>query len=113
MSRAGHFRDRVQFLRRGAVDDGLGNVRSAPLTALGDEVWADMLERLGEERNEAGALHAPRMATIRVRRWSFTETITEADAVTARGEIWAIRSIAAVGRKGEILEMTCERDVAP
>jgi SPP1 family predicted phage head-tail adaptor len=108
---AGKLRDRVTFRRRAAADDGYGNTVSGPWTDLVTE-WADMLERLGGERLAAGALHAPRMATIRVRRSTVTLGITEADKVVARGEDWNIRSIAAVGRRNAMLEMTCEADVA-
>ncbi|MGZ9812637.1 head-tail adaptor protein [Pseudoroseicyclus sp. H15] len=110
---AGRLRDRVQFRRQGAADDGYGNVETGPWVNLGTPVWADILERLGGEKLAAGALHAPRLATIRVRRFSFTSGITEGDAVSARGATWNIRSIAQVGRKGEMLEMTCETEVGP
>ncbi|MGZ9812040.1 phage head closure protein [Pseudoroseicyclus sp. H15] len=110
---AGRLRDRVQFRRQGAGDDAYGNVQTGAWEDLGTPVWADMLERLGGEKIAAGALHAPRLATIRVRKSSFSEGITESDAIIARGETWNIRSIAQVGRKGEMLEMTCETEVGP
>ncbi|MGZ9812660.1 phage head closure protein [Pseudoroseicyclus sp. H15] len=109
---AGRLRDRVQFQRQAAGEDEYGNVQTGPWEDLGGKIWADMLERLGGEKLAAGAIHAPRTATIRVRKSSFTSGITEGDAIAARGETWNIRSIAEVGRKGELLEMTCEAEVA-
>lgn len=109
---AGRMRDRVTFRRRAATDDGYGNVQSGAWADL-LTVWADMLERLGGERLAAGALEAPRMATVRVRRSTETEGVTEADMLRARGQDWAILSIAAVGRDNALLEMTCQAQVAP
>ncbi|OWU83811.1 hypothetical protein ATO6_15370 [Oceanicola sp. 22II-s10i] len=109
----GNLRDLVTFQRRGATDDGYGNVTSGdwadieiddqPLT-----VWADMLERLGGEKLASGAQEASRAATIRVRRTDAVLDVTSSDRIAARGEYWNIRSIATVGRKGEVLEFLCE-----
>ena len=111
MAQAGKFRDRITFVRRAALDDGLGNTITGAEEDIGT-VWADMLERLGGETLAAGALHAPRMATIRVRGSSEIDGITERDAIRARGELWNIRSKAAVGRTAAVVEFLCERDVA-
>lgn len=111
---AGNLRDRVTFQRCAAGDDGHGNVVIGPWADIEPEagapltVWADMLERLGGERLAAGAIEAPRMATIRVRRSAIISTITEADRIIARGMAWNIRSIAAVGRDREAIEFSCE-----
>ncbi len=107
MARAGHLRERVTFRRYAQVDDGYGNVVSgAPADVV--TVWADVLERTGQEKLAAGALEAARLATLRVRSSTETRALTEADFVVARGVQWNIRSIAAVGRKGDLLDMLCE-----
>ena len=108
--RAGDLRDRVTFQRLVSGNDGYGNV----VTSWSDHltVWADVLETLGRERIAAGRIEAARTATIRVRRSSDSRQLTEADRVSCRGMIWNIRSIAAVGRMNESLEMLCEVGVA-
>jgi len=107
---AGKMRERVTFQRQGAIDDGYGNTRGDWADHL--TVWADVLERLGGEKIASGAVEASRLATIRVRRSSQSMGVTEADRVLARGIPWNIRSIAAVGRKDELLEVLCEAGVA-
>lgn len=112
MQRAGQMRDRAAFFRRQIVADGYGNERGAFPAEPFLSCWADMLERLGGERLEAGAIHAPRMATMRVRSAPETRAITEADMARVRGSDWNIRSIVAVGRNGEMLEFLLETEVA-
>lgn len=107
---AGKLRERVVFQRQVIADDGHGN----DLASWSDHltVWADMLERLGGEKIAAGKLESSRLATVRVRSFTETRGLTEADRLMARGRAWNIRSIAAVGRKGEMLELLCEAGVA-
>lgn len=107
---AGKLRERVTFQRRAIGGDGYGNER-ADWTDL-FTVWGDMLERLGGEKIAAGQIESSRMTTIRVYASAATGALTEADRIMARGQPWNIRSIAAVGRKGELLEMLCEAGVA-
>lgn len=107
---AGRFREQVTFQRQSEMDDGHGNVTGPWVDHL--TVWADVLERLGGEKLSAGKLEASRMATIRVRTSPEVADMTEANRIVARGQFWNIRSIAAVGRKGDILEMLCEVGVA-
>jgi SPP1 family predicted phage head-tail adaptor len=107
---AGKRSDRITFQRQSVSDDGYGNVMSNWSNLL--TCWADMLERLGGEKIQSGALEAPRLATIRVLRAPETLAVTEADRIVARGQTWNIRSIAAVGRTNEELEMLCETQVA-
>lgn len=105
--RAGQFNDRVTFQRLVGGDDTYGNT----VTSWNTDwltVWADMLEGLGREAVAAGRLEASRTATIRVHRSTQSLAITPADRVLARGKLWNIRSIVAVGRKDELLEMLCE-----
>ena len=107
---AGKLRDRVTFQRNTTSDDGYGNTVNGWADHL--TVWADVLERLGGEKVKAGLVEASRMATIRVRRSTDTLDITEADRISARGTIWNIRSIAAVGRDNALLECLVEAGVA-
>ncbi|WP_338016370.1 phage head closure protein [Rhodovulum sulfidophilum] len=108
--RAERFRDRITIQRQGAEDDGHGNVVSEFEDLL--SLWADMREATGKEKISSGVVEASRMATIRIRFSSAARGITAADRVVARGQTWNIRSIARIGRVGEILEMLCETGVA-
>lgn len=110
MAEAGKFRERVTFQRLVAGADDYGNTVNAWADHL--TVWADVLERLGKEKLAAGAVESSRMATVRVRRSAASLGLTEADRVQMRGRAWNVRSIAAVGRKNELLEMLCEVGVA-
>jgi SPP1 family predicted phage head-tail adaptor len=107
MPMAGRFRDLVTFQRLLAGDDTYGNAVTS-----WDEDWltvgADMLEGLGREAVAAGRLESGRTATLRVRRSTETLAITADDRVLARGKLWNVRSVVAVGRKNELLEMLCE-----
>lgn len=110
---AGRFREPVTFERLVAGDDGYGNPNSAWAdieTAPGVVMmlWADMLEGLGKEAIASGRLESPRTATIRFRQSDDVLAIREADRIKARGATWDIRGIGAVGRKGAVVEMTCE-----
>lgn len=107
---AGRLRDRITIQRAIPGEDGYGNTVSGWVDHL--TVWADVLERLGAERIQSGAIEAPRMATIRVRASTASRQITEADRISMRGVFWNIRSIAAVGRDGAMIEMLCEAQVA-
>lgn len=107
---AGSLRDRVTFQRATSGDDGYGNA----ITAWADHltVWSNVRETLGKERVDAGRVEASRTATIRVRQSSDTLGLTEADRVTVRGQAWNIRSIAAVGNDGAMLDILVEAGVA-
>jgi SPP1 family predicted phage head-tail adaptor len=107
---AGKFADRVTFQRQGTGDDGYGNVTTPWVDHL--TVWADMLEGLGREKVAAGRVESPKTATIRIRQSTDAATLTEADRVQARGQVWNIRSIVRVGRNNNVLEMLCEAGVA-
>lgn len=112
MSRAGRLRERVTIerLTAGAVD-AYGNTYtgwSAVLTR-----WADIIERLGKEAVEQGALQDVVTATVRLRRDPDTKLITTADRMVARGATWAIRSVIQPDAKGELIEVLIERGVAP
>jgi len=107
---AGKLRDRVTFQRNTTGADQYGNVVDGWEDIL--TVWGDVLERLGGEKIRAGVPQAEHMATIRVRKSLDAVTVTEADRISARGQTWNIRSIAEVGRKGELLEILCEAGVA-
>lgn len=110
MVRAGDLRDRITIQRLVAGADDYGNQVDAWADHL--TVWADMREMLGRETVSAGRIESARTATIRVRRSIDTLGITAADRVMARGAVWNIRSIVAIGRTNELLEMLCEAGVA-
>lgn len=110
MARAGLFRDRVTFQRMASTTDVYGNT-------TGD--WSDhatryahLIERLGQEDIEQGALQDVAVATMRVRADTITKAITTADRVVSRGIYWAITSIMQVNSKGDLLEMRLEKGIA-
>ena len=110
MARAGLFRDRVTFQRMASTTDVYGNT-------TGD--WSDhatryahLIERLGQEDIEQGALQDVAVATMRVRADAITKAITTADRVVSRGNYWAITSIMQVSSKGYLLEMRLEKGIA-
>ncbi|SHI90963.1 head-tail adaptor protein [Wenxinia saemankumensis] len=107
---AGHYRDRVTIERQAEEPDEFGNVSGAWSAHL--TLWADVLERTGGEKLAGGAIEAGRLATVRLRSSSASRGITAADRLVARGDTWNIRSIANVGRKGDVLELLCEAGVA-
>lgn len=112
MQRAGYMRDRAAFHRRAAGDDEYGNERLAFADAPFLTCWADILERMGREAVASGVVEASRMATLRVRFAPETSAILASDMVKVRGADWNIRSIAEVGRSGEMLEFLIETGVA-
>ena len=110
MARAGLFRDPVTFQRMASTTDVYGNT-------TGD--WSDhatryahLIERLGQEDIEQGALQDVAVATMRVRADAITKAITTADRVVSRGIYWAITSIMQVSSKGDLLEMRLEKGIA-
>ena len=110
MARAGLFRDRVTFQRMASTTDVYGNT-------TGD--WSDhatryahLIERLGQEDIEQGALQDVAVVTMRVRADAITKAITTADRVVSRGIYWAITSIMQVNTKGDLLEMRLEKGIA-
>ena len=107
---SGKFRDRATVESPDHTSDDYGNVTSGWQNAR--EIWADVLERTGKEKLEAGAVQSMRMATVRVRSNNTTRAITTADRLTVRGEVWNIRSIAQIGRSKRVIEFSCEAGVA-
>ena len=110
MARAGLFRDRVTFQRMASTTDVYGNT-------TGD--WSDhatryahLIERLGQEDIEQGALQDVAVATMRVRADAITKAITTADRIVSRGIYWVITSIMQVSSKGDLLEMRLEKGIA-
>ncbi len=110
MARAGLYRDRVTFQRMAQSVDGYGNVTGAFLDHAKRN--AHIIERLGKDEIEGGALQDVSVATMRVRSDTTTKAITVADRVVARGVYWAIKSITQISVKGDILEMRLEKGVA-
>lgn len=111
MVKAGLYREKATFQRlsEGAVD-AYGNVYSG-WADLGSRA-ADMRERTGKEKIEAGALSDVAMATMRCRSDSFTQGVTSADRVSIRGTSWAIKNVMQVDAKNTVIEFTLERGVA-
>ena len=108
--KAGDLRDRVTIQRATNSDDGFGNTISGWSDLL--TVWANVRETPGKEIVAAGRIEASRTATIRVRASSQSRGVTAADRVQARGQVWNIRSVAAVGDGRELIEFLCEAGVA-
>lgn len=108
--RAGNMNDRITVQRMVAGDDGYGNTSNAWVDHL--IVWADVLEGLGRETVATGRIESAKTATIRIRRSADALGITAADRISARGGIWNIRSIVAMGRNREMLELLVEAGVA-
>lgn len=108
--RAGDLRDRITVQRATQGDDGFGNTVTGWTDHL--TVWANVRETPGKEVVAAGRVEASRTATIRVRASSLSRTITPADRIIARGQIWNIRSVSAVGDGRELIEFLCEAGVA-
>lgn len=101
---AGRLNHRAQFLRK-AVDgsDEYGNPSReyAPMFT----VWANVRETTGKERVAAGSIENLRTATVRIRRTTATQGLTEGDQVQARGETWDILGIANADDKGVMLDL--------
>lgn len=110
MTAAGSLNTRIVVQRATTGDDGYGNVITGWAYLL--TVWANVRETPGKETVAAGRLEASRTATIRIRASSDAKAITPADRVLARGQIWNIRSIAAVDDGRSLLELLCEVGVA-
>ena len=110
MARAGLFRDRVTFQRMASTTDVYGNTTGE----WSDHAtrYAHLIERLGQEDIEQGALQDVAVATMRVRADAITKAITTADRVVSRGIYWAITSIMRVSSKGDLLEMRLEKGIA-
>ena len=103
---AGKYLDRIVVRRPAVTDDGFSaEVPSTPSDIL--TVWADMLETTGRERIAAGGIGAVRKATIRVRQTPDTLAIEPTDLIFARGAVWSIDGFARIGRRSDILEITC------
>ena len=74
--------------------------------------YVHIIERLGQQDIEQGALQDVVVATMRVRADAIVNAITTADRVLARGIYWAITSIMQVSAKGDLLEMRLEKGIA-
>jgi len=110
MARSGLFRDRVTFQRMASTTDDYGNTTGT----WSDHAsrYAHLIERLGQEDIEQGALQDVAVATMRVRADTLTNAITTADRVLARGVYWAITSIMQVTARGDLLEIKLEKGIA-
>ncbi|SOC11438.1 SPP1 family predicted phage head-tail adaptor [Rhodobacter sp. JA431] len=72
------------------------------------KLWADVQETPGKERVAAGRIEASRTAMVTVRATPSARAITAANRVIARGQVWNIRSVSAVGDGRGLIEMLCE-----
>lgn len=110
---AGKLDTRITIQRQTTGDDGYGNVTTGWADLPGGKLWANMRETPGKEVVAAGRLEASRTATILVRASSLSRTITPADRVIARGQVWNIRSgPVEVYWDRALLELICEMGVA-
>jgi head-tail adaptor len=111
MAKAGVLREKAVFkkLAVGQVDQ-YGNT----YTGWTDRVtrMVDLIERVGREAIEGGALSDVVQATLRLRKDSATDQIKTADMVTVRGHDWAVKSVVQLDRKGTMLDILVERGVA-
>lgn len=106
---AGRLREEVQFERHDDVPDGYGNTTSG-WTAWpnGSTVFrADIRERPGQEKIDAGAVASHSIATVRLRKTPLSEQITTTDRAVFRGKTWNIEAITQIDRPGRVIEMTC------
>jgi len=110
MARSGLFRDRVTFQRMASATDVYGNTTGDWSNYVSRS--AHIIERIGQDDVEGGALQDVAVASLRVRADDTIRAITSADRVIARGVTWAIRSIMQVSSRGDILEMRIEKGVA-
>lgn len=106
----GRLNTRIVVERPVPGDDGYGNVVAGWSWLV--TLWGDMREASGKEVVAAGREDAPRSAMVIIRRSAVTAGITEADRIVARGAVWNIRTIRAVGNEGALLELHCETGVA-
>lgn len=111
MARAGLLRDRVTFQRMASTTDDFGNTTGTFSDHFSRN--AELIERIGKEEIQGGALADVSSAKLRVRSDAKTKALTAADRVSARGTTWAIRSIIQVSAKGDLLELALEKGVAP
>jgi hypothetical protein len=111
MVKAGNLREKAVFkqLSTGAVD-AYGNTYTGWIVRVTRMV--DLIERVGREAIEGGALSDVVQATLRLRKDNATELIKTADMVTVRGSDWAVKSIVQLDRKGTMFDMLIERGVA-
>lgn len=110
MVRAGQMRHRCLFERRDTTPDDYGNVTAGGWVAI-DAVWGQLIEAKGRESIEAGRMESAVGAVLRVRSSATMRTITAADRVTIRGEVYAIRAIGNPDQRNEVIEMVVERGV--
>jgi len=110
MARAGRMRDRVTFQRMAATTDDYGNTTGDWANHL--TRFAELVERVGRQKEENGALTDVAVASLKLRRDSSTKALTIADRVIARETTWSIKSISQIDAGGSMLEMVLEKGVA-
>lgn len=111
MAKAGNLREKAVFkqLSAGAID-AYGNQYTGWVVRVTRMV--DLIERVGREAIEGGALSDVVQATLRMRKDTATSAIKTSDMVTVRGNDWSVKSIVQLDRKGTILDVLIERGVA-
>ena len=111
MARAGLLRDRAIFQRMAATTDDYGNVSAKSWSNLFSRN-VEIIERTGAIDDTFGTLQDVSIARMKVRSDTQVTGVTVEDRIVARGINWAIRSIAQVSAKGDMLEIVVEKGVA-
>lgn len=101
-------RHRATFQRQADGSDGYGNT----VQAWGDflTVWGNLRETTGKETVAGGSVENDRTATLRVRKSTESNQVTNADRASVRGGIWKILGIANVHTDDAFLDLLLEID---
>lgn len=117
MQGAGEYDRKVEFLKRGAVEDGMGteiegfaSFAPTPLRAWAKVRFGSSADRRASaEARVADGVVSSQAATFRVRSTVRVRTVTEGDAISYRDARWGIQSIAEAGEQGHEIEFTATR----
>lgn len=105
--RAGDLKHKIIFHVKGAsARDRYGNL--VPATASDVTVWGNLRETTGKERVAGGSIENLRTATLRIRVSTGTRTVSEADTLSARGEVWKILGKAHADAEGDFYDILIE-----
>ena len=104
-------REEVRVVRRARVERGrYGNPSAAGPWRLAGVLDGSVREQGGGEQLVEGALEGREGATVWVRADdSLTESLTDADRVVFRGEVWNITGMTEVGFSHRFVELRCSK----